>query len=145
MLCCVQNAHHASSFCDIQSPQPQLSIFSCCASIAFATVSWTCLPQALLSAVAEQTTLGLGGSFQAGVHIEWTRGQLSFELAICLLSACASCSEIFLNCFFFPFPGKSLSMKADMKPGKEDYSGLSAVRCSVSPGERRQDRGARSQ
>lgn len=144
MLCCAQNAHHASSLCDIQSPQPQLSIFSC-ASIAFSPVSWNCLPQALLSAVAEQTTLELGGFFKVGVHNEWTRGQLSSELAICLLSACARCSEIFFNCFFFPFSGKYLSMKANMKPRKDEYSGLSAVRCSVSPGERRQDRGAYSQ
>lgn len=102
MLCCVQNAHHASSLCDIQSPQPQLSIFSC-ASIAFSPVSWNCLPQALLSVVAEQTTLELGGSFQVGVikngegancHLSW--------LYVCSLHVPAALKS-FSTAFPFPF------------------------------------------
>lgn len=136
MLSCVQHAHHANSFSDTQSPQPQLFIFSHCASIASSPVSWTCL-----SAVAEQSILGFQGSLAAGVHKECTGGQLPSELAICLLSACASCSEIFLNCFFFAFSGKYLPMKADMKSGMDEYGGLSAVRCSMSPRERTQDTG----
>ena len=59
---------------------------------------------------------------------------------LCLFSACASCSEIFLSCIFFPFLRKYCPMKADMKTGRGEYGGLSAVRCSVSPRERTKDR-----
>lgn len=127
MLCCVQHGHHANSLCDPpKSPATTLHLQSLC-QLASSPVSRTCLPHVMLSAVAEQTTLALQGSLPAGVHGEWTWGQLPSELAICLLSACASCSEIFLNCFFFPFSGNYFPMKADMKTGTEEYGGLSAV------------------